>query len=136
MMIPSSLHVMPKQKRKILSALRGRRGCRIKVKKRNGADRMPLTPTHVKKYQKAAMGSVVSLPFMHRHLVDNSHHKGGFLPLLAAVLGPVLGGVAGGLLGRGIGLKKKKKRRKKKKKKAAGRGMYLNPWNGGGSHRR
>ena len=49
-------------------------------------------------------------------MVENSRHKGGFLPLLAAVLGPVLGGVAGGLIGKGLKTKKN------------GRGMYLNPW--------
>ena len=107
----------------MLSSLRGRKGCRIKVKKCTGSDRMLLTPAHVKKYQKAKQGSVVSLPFQHKHLVENSRHEGGFLPLLAALLGPILGGVAGGLIGRGIGLKKKKK-------KKTGHGMYLNPYRG------
>ena len=121
MMIPASLRVMPDQERKILSSLRGCKGCRIKVKKCAGSDRMLLTPAHVKKYQKAKQGSVVSLPFQHKHLVENSRHKGGFLPLLAALLGPILGGVAGGLIGRGINLTKKKK-------KKTGHGMYLNPY--------
>ena len=132
MMIPSSLHILPEQERKILSALRKRKGCHIKVKKKRagGTDRMLLTPEHIKKYQKAAQGSVVSLPFQHKHLVENSHHKGGFLPLLAALLGPILGGVAGGLIGRGINLRKKKKKRKKRKT-TAGQGMYLNPYHSG-----
>ena len=126
-MIPASLRVMPHQKKRILSALRGRKGCKLKVKKcSGGANQLLLAPGHMKKYQKAAMGGVMSLPFTHKHLVEN--HKGGFLPLLAEVLGPVLGGVAGGLLGRGISLKKKKKKRRKKKEKAAGHGMYLNPY--------
>ena len=139
MMIPTSLTVVPKQEKRIFKALRGRKGCRIKVKKcAGGTDRLLLSPGHIKKYRQAAHGSVVTLPFSHKHLVENSGHQGGFLPLLAAVLGPVLGGVAGGLLGRGIGLKKKKRKRrrtaaatkktKRKKKANNGRGMYLNPW--------
>ena len=137
MMIPSSLHILPEQERKILSALHKRKGCHIKVKKKRaggGTDRMLLTPGHIKKYQKAAQGSVVSLPFQHKHLVENSHHKGGFLPLLAALLGPILGGVAGGLIGRGISLKKKKK--KKKRKTRTGHGMYLNPYHSGSFKRK
>ena len=130
MIIPASLTVVPKQEKRIFKALRGRKGCRIKVKKcAGGTDHMLLSPAHLKKYQQAAHGRVVTLPFTHKHLVENSGHQGGFLPLLAAVLGPVLGGVAGGLLGRGIGLKKKKKSGKsQKKKKKNGSGMYLNPW--------
>ena len=87
---------------------------------------MLLSHAHLKKMHKAAHGSVVTLPFTHKHLIENSHHQGGFLPLLAAILGPVLGGVAGGLLGRGLNFEKKKK-----KKKTSGNGMYLNPWRGG-----
>ena len=135
MMIPASLKVMPKQEKKIFTALKRRKGCRIKVKKcPGGTDNMLLSPSHVTKYQKAARGSVVTLPFTHKHLVENSRHEGGFLPLLAAVLGPVLGGVAGGLLGRGLSIAKTKKRKTKKKK--TGDGMYLNPWRGGKSKAR
>ena len=131
MMIPASLKVMPRQEKKIFKALNGRKGCRIRVKKCVGDDNMLLAPSHMKKMQKAAHGSVVTLPFSHKHLVENSRHKGGFLPLLAAVLGPVLGGVAGGLLSKGKGLKIGKQKKKKRKTKLhipAGRGMYLNPW--------
>lgn len=125
---------MPNQERKIFNALRGRKGCRIKVKKcTGGTDHMLLSPAHLKKYQQAAHGRVVTLPFTHKHLVENSRHEGGFLPLLAAVLGPVLGGVAGGLLGRGLSIAKTKKRKTKKK---TGDGMYLNPWRGGKSKAR
>ena len=126
MMIPASLKVMPKQEKKIFNALNGNKGCTIKVKKCAGFDKMLLTSGHLKKYQKAANGSVVTLPFTHKHLVANSHHKGGYLPLLAAVLGPILGGVAGGLLGKGI--KIRKMQMKKRQKKKNGKGMYLNPW--------
>ena len=129
-MIPASLKVMPKQERKILKALQGRKGCKIKVKNQSGADNMLLTHGHLKRIHKAARGSVVTLPFSHRQLVENSRHEGGFLPLLAAILGPVLGGVAGGLLSKGKGLTFGKKKKKKTDKKA-GNGMYLNPWRGG-----
>ena len=128
MMIPASLKVMPRQEKKIFGALRRRKGCRIRVKKCVGGDNMLLAPGHMKKMQKAAHGSVVTLPFSHKHLVENSGHRGGFLPLLAAVLGPVLGGVAGGLLGSGLKIGKQKKKKKKKSHIPAGRGMYLNPW--------
>ena len=132
MMIPASLKVMPKQERKIFKALKGRKGCRIKVKKcTGGKDNMLLTPSHMKKMQKAARGSVVNLPFSHKHLVENSRHEGGFLSLLATLLGPIIGGIAGGLLGKGLKIGKQKLKTTKKKKKSrkpAGRGMYLNPW--------
>ena len=129
MMIPASLKVMPKQEKKIFNALRRRKGCTIRVKKCTGGDdNMLLAPSHMKKMQKARHGSVVTLPFSHKHLVENSGHQGGFLPLLAAVLGPVLGGVAGGLLGRGLKIGKQKLKKKKKSHIPAGRGMYLNPW--------
>ena len=134
MMIPSSLRIMPKQAKRIASALRRRKGCKIRVKKcSGGANQLLLAPGHLKKYQKAAVGRVMSLPFTHKQLVEN--HKGGFLSLLAALLGPILGGVAGGLLS-GHGLKIGKKKRKKMTsrgmtKKKNGTGMYLNPWNGG-----
>ena len=128
MMIPASLKVMPKQEKRIFKALKGRKGCRIKVKKRTGGrDKMLLTPSHMKKMQKAARGSVVNLPFSHKHLVENSRHEGGFLSLLAALLGPIIGGIAGGLLGKGLKIGKQKIN-KKKSRKPAGRGMYLNPW--------
>ena len=131
MMIPASLKVMPKQEKKIFNALRRRKGCTIRVKKCVGDDNMLLVPSHMTKMQKARHGSVVSLPFSHKHLVENSGHQGGFLPLLAAVLGTVLGGVAGGLLSKGKSLTFGKQKLKKKKKKShipAGRGIYLNPW--------
>ena len=117
MMIPASLKVMPRQEKKIFRALNGKKGCRIKIKKcSNGPDKILMTPRHMNRYSKAKNGSILSLPFTHKHLVENSRHKGGFLPLLAAVLGPVLGGIAGGLIGKGLKTKKN------------GRGMYLNPW--------
>ena len=120
MMIPTSLFIEPKQEGKIKTALRKRKGCRNKTRKINGDStqqhhfgrlskgELLLTPAQWKKYQKAKPGSVVALPFQHRHLVENMHHKGGFLPLIAAVLAPIIGGVAGGLIEReiaGSGLK-------------------------------
>ena len=48
MMIPASLKVIPRQEKKIFTALHGRKGCKIKVKKYTGgvADNMLLTPGH------------------------------------------------------------------------------------------
>ena len=123
-----------------MRAYKNRKGCRIKTKKMRSTaackTSMLLTPAQFKKYHSAKTGKIVSLPFEHKHLVDNMKHKGGFLPLIAAALAPIIGGVAGGLIekeiaGSGIhhkksGSKKKKKNRKKKK----GAGMYLNPYMG------
>ena len=67
MMIPASLRILPKQEKRIVSALRKRKGCKIKVKKCSGdANQLLLGPGHMRKYQKAAMGSVMSLPFNHK----------------------------------------------------------------------
>ena len=132
----------------------------IRVKKKNGcvsgstSGKLLLTPSHLAKYHKSKVGSILNLPFQHKHLVDNMKHKGGFLPLLAAALGPIIAGVAGGLIEKGIAgsglfnrqqslhdsishdlfksLHHKKKRSKKNiVKKKKGTGMYLNPWMGG-----
>ena len=98
---------------------------------------MLLTPTQLKKYHSAKTGKIVSLPFQHKHLVENMGHRGGFLPLIAAALAPIIGGVAGGLIeksiaGSGIYHKKCRRRKsnKKGKKKKKGSGMYLNPYMG------
>ena len=56
----------------------------------------------LKRYQKAAKGDPVPLRFKHEHLIENMHHQGGFLPLIAAALAPVLGGIAAGAIERGI----------------------------------
>ena len=133
MMIPASLHVEPKQETKIRAALRKRKGCRIKVRKANGGTgHFLLTPDHLKRYEKASLGSVVSLPFKHQDLMENMRHKGGFLPLIAALLAPIIGGVAGGLIekeigGSGISLPKTPKLYTIEKH---GSGLYLNPWQG------
>ena len=57
-----------------------------------------LNPAQFKKYHKSIPGTVVSLPFQREHLEANLRHKGGFLPILAALLAPIIGGVAGGLI--------------------------------------
>ena len=91
---------------------------------------MLLTRSQLSRYEKAKAGSIVSLPFQHKHLVQNMNHKGGILPLLIAALAPVVGGIAGGLIERGVagsGIYHKKKRSKNCKR---GKGMYLNPYMG------
>ena len=140
MLIPSTLNIIPNQEYKIMRAYKKRKGCQIKARKMGSTascrSSMLLTPAQFKKYHSAKTGKIVSLPFEHKHLVDNMKHKGGFLPLIAAALAPIIGGVAGGLIekeiaGSGIyqeecNCKKKKKSGKKKK----GSGMYLNPYMG------
>lgn len=124
MMIPSKLQVEPNQETRIKNALKKQKGCRIKVRKINGGPHsLLLRQSHRKRYDKAAPGSVVSLPFRHDELVANMHHKGGFLPLIAAVLAPLLGGLLGGLIEKkvsGRGLPQR------------GSGLFLNPWKGSG----
>ena len=138
MMIPTQLYIEPNQEKRIMTAFRKRKGCRINV--RRGAARgnfhhgeMWLTPSQWTKYQAAANGKQIALPFQHEHLVKNMKHKGGFLPLIAAALAPIIGGVAGGLIeceiaGSRIYKKKKNASPKKKMKSAQGSGMYLNPY--------
>ena len=149
MMIPTQLCIEPNQEKRIMTAFRKRKGCRVNVSK--GVVRgnlhhgeMLLTPSQWKKYQAAANGKKIAIPFQHVHLVQNMKHKGGFLPLIAAALAPVQGGVAGGLIERAIagsGIYNKKKqqqqqKKKKEKKRTAspkrenpqGSEMYLNPY--------
>ena len=109
-----------------------KKGCRIKAKKMGSKavckSSMLLTPDQFKKYHSTKTGKIVSLPFEHKHLVENMKHRGGFLPLLAAALAPIIGGVAGGLIEKeiaGSGIC-----RKKTKKRKSGSGMYLNPYMG------
>ena len=137
MMIPTQLYLEPNQEKRILTAFRKKKGCQIKASKggvaRGNRGEMLLTPSQWMKYQAAASnGRTITLPFQHKHLVENMKHRGGFLPLIAAALAPIIGGIAGGLIEReiaGSGIYKKKKRSSKKKnKKNAGSGMYLNPY--------
>ena len=116
-----------------------KKGCQIKAKKMGPKavckSSALLTPAQFKKYHSTKTGKIVSLPFEHKHLVENMKHRGGFLPLLAAAIAPILGGVAGGLIekeiaGSGLRHKKCKKGKKKKKKRKSGSGMYLNPYMG------
>ena len=103
-MIPTTVYIEPKQETKTKAALRKRKGCRS-VRNPYGQNCSGLVKGDLllhsiqrKKYQKAVAGQTVALPFQHQHLVENMSHKGGFIPLLAALLAPIPGGVAGGLL--------------------------------------
>ena len=135
MLIPTPLNPVPNQDRRIMKAYKSKKGCRIKTKKMRSVaackTSMLLTPAQFKKYHSAKTGKIVSLPFEHKHLVENMKHKGGFLPLLFAALAPIIGGVAGGLIEKeiaGSGIYKEECNCKKKKK--TGSGMYLNPYMG------
>ena len=132
MMIPTQLYFEPNQGKRIMTAYRKKKGCRIRARKgaahRYHRGEMLLTPTQHTRYQNTANGETVSLPFTHEHLVKNMKHKGGFLHLIAAALAPVIGGIAGGLIEReiaGSGIYRKKS---KKKKSTTGSGMYLSPY--------
>ena len=131
MLIPTPLNIIPNQEYKIMKAYHKKKGCQIKAKKMGSTtsckDNMLLTPAQFKKYHSAKTGKIVSLPFQHKHLVENMKHKGGFLPLLAAALAPVIGGVAGGLIDKAIAGSGIYKEGRKKK---MGSGMYLNPYMG------
>ena len=139
-MIPHSFMISPNQEKKILSALKQSKGCRIQVKKgRANNGQLLVTPAHINRYKKAASGSVVSLPFKHEDLQRN--HRGGFLPLLAAALAPVIGGVAGGLIEKeiaGSGLRNWKGEHSRSyggkiklyTMEKHGAGMFLNPYIG------
>ena len=128
MMIPIAIHMQPGQEKKIGTALKKRKGCKICVKKENGGKgNLLVAPRHLTRYNKAHHGSIVSLPFKHEELMENMRHKGGILPLIAAALAPVIGGIAGGLIEKeisGSGLPKLYTVEK------CGSGLKLNPWVG------
>ena len=146
---PTTVYIEPNQESKIKAALRKQKGCRIKMQNQHGYNctglmkgEMLLNPSQLRKYQKAAPGQSIALPFQHKHLLHNMNHKGGFLPLLA-LLAPILGGVAGGLIekeiaGSGIHLPKLiLSKRKASRLPVAfqidpaahdGNGLYLSPW--------
>lgn len=147
MMIPIALHVKPNQEKRIGKALRKRTGCRINVLKGNdGASELLLADRHLKRYNKASHGTVVSLPFRHEELMKNMRHKGGFIPLIAAALAPIIGGIAGGFIEKeiagsglsrlsgkrpwwhGSGVMKKKKNAQLYTIEKCGSGLRLNPW--------
>ena len=110
-----------------------------------------LTVAQLKKHQKAPPGSVVSLPFQHKHLEANMRHEGGFLPILAALLSPIISRVAGGLIEKeiaGSGLAPPPQPNILRCKRSVdeyhkpiafhvspdspnGKGLFLRPWKGG-----
>ena len=145
-MIPVQLEVIPNQEDRIRKAIRKQLGCKIATKKvHEGPHSLLLRNPYAKRYHNAKMGQTVVLPFRHADLVKNLHHKGGFLPLIAAALAPIIGGVAGGLIEKeiagsgvsrfsekpwwhGSGLAKTQQLCTVEKR---GGGLYLNPWKGG-----
>ena len=102
-MIPLQLEVIPNQEKKIHAALKKEKACRLKVKKvYKGPHNLLVRNKYAKRYHQTPHGKEISLPFSHGDLVQNLHHRGGFLPLIAAALAPIIGGVAGGLIEREI----------------------------------
>ena len=143
-MIPVQLEVMPNQEDRIRKALRKEKGCTIFARKvHGGRHSLLLRNPYARRYHEAKMGHPVRLPFRHQDLVHNLHHRGGFLPLIAAALAPILGAVAGGLIEKeiaGSGIRSVKPWNRKKPKlysiEKHGTGLYLNPWKGSGLKQR
>ena len=130
-MLPVAFHVVPGQENRIRNALKKKKGCRINVTKSqaSGPHRLLITSSMLKRYQKALEGKTVPLQFKHAHLIENMHHSGVFLPLIAA-LAPVLGGIAAGAIEHGIagsGLHGPH-RTSGCHGKCQGQGLYLNPY--------
>lgn len=135
--------VEPNQEKRILKAFHRGKGCKINIQKTNEdigdhplKGTLLLNSNQLKRYEKASNGKL-SLSFKHSDLKNNMRTKGGFLPLLAAVLAPVLGGVAGGLIekeiaGSGIEYPKvvwcKKTGAFEVKPTKDGNGLRLSPW--------
>ena len=127
MMIPTRMYIEPNQEKRIITALKRKKNCRIKVKKGTSHE-MLLSPAQWIKHQSTPNGKLIHIPFQHKQLVENMKHKGGFLPLIAAALAPVLGGVAGGLIEREIAGSGIYSQKKQKKRTGKGKGMYLSPY--------
>ena len=150
MMIPIQLEVLPNQEKKLHTALKKEKGCKLKCKKvPKGAHTMLMRKKYAKRLQMTPNGNQITLPFSHKDLVQNLHHKGGFLPLIpliAAALAPVIGGVAGGLIEKEIagsgfrsngrpwwhGGKIGQKKQMLYSMEKCGTGLYLAPWKGAG----
>ena len=98
------------QEKRIRRALKKQKGLRLTFKKSDGAggdnDKMAgtwlLKPSQWKVYNRAAPNSTFRLTFSAADMAKNINHSGGFLPLLAAILGPIIGGVAGAAVDRAI----------------------------------
>ena len=105
------------QEKRIRRALKKQKGLRLTFKKSDGgggdndggqqqhqqmAGTWLLKPSQWKVYNRAAPNSTFRLTFSAADMAKNINHSGGFLPLLAAILGPIIGGVAGAAVDRAI----------------------------------
>ena len=103
------------QEKRIRRALKKHKGLRLTfIKKSNDAgdndggqqQQMSgtwlLKPSQWKVYNRAVPNSTFRLTFSAADLAKNVNHSGGFLGLLAAILGPIIGGVAGAAVDRAI----------------------------------
>ena len=103
------------QEKRIRRALKKNKGLRLTfIKKSNDAgdndggqqQQMSgtwlLKPSQWKVYNRAVPNSTFRLTFSAADLAKNVNHSGGFLGLLAAILGPIIGGVAGAAVDRAI----------------------------------
>ena len=102
------------QEKRIRRALKKQKGLRLTFKKSDGggdndggqhqqmAGTWLLKPSQWKVYNRAAPNSTFRLTFSAADMAKNINHSGGFLPLLAAILGPIIGGKAGAAVDRAI----------------------------------
>ena len=143
-MTEHTLLIHPGQENRIVKAYHHQRGCQIKVRKPVGEftssldgptrGKLLLTPSQEKKYADASPGDI-KLPFSYKQLHDNSHHSGGFIPLILAALAS---SVAGGLIERGIAGAGVKFLWNVGKNAyhlhPSGKGIHLTPWKGDKKH--
>ena len=98
------------QEKRIRRALKKHKGLRLTFTKSDSGDdgrqqmsgTWLLKPSQWKIYNRAAPNTTFRLTFSAADLAKNVNHSGGFLGLLAAILGPIIGGVAGAAVDRAI----------------------------------
>ena len=96
------------QEKRIRRALKKHRGLRLTFTKSDDNHHQQMSgtwllkPSQWKIYNRAAPNATFRLTFSAEDLVKNMKHSGGFLGLLAAILGPIIGGVAGAAVDRAI----------------------------------
>ena len=95
------------QEKRIRRALKKHKGLRLTFTKSDNQQQQMsgtwlLKPSQWKIYNRAAPNSTFRLTFSAADLAKNVNHSGGFLGLLAAILGPIIGGVAGAAVDRAI----------------------------------